>query len=653
MGDGDAESAGDLATVLTVFDDNPIMLCCMEGPDHRFIAANKAAREFLANPDLVGMTLREAAPEMQFQQVNALVERVYRTGRPESGLEWRLFSPTAGEWFATFTIAPRRDASGAVTGAFGYVVDVTAQVRARQAAQDAADLAQKRYEQTRDLMTALQRELLPAGVPVLPTVDVAASYLLADVDTAAGGDWFDALALPGGRLALIVGDVVGHGVTASAAMGQLRAVLRDRLRRDDGITSALAGLDQMAGEVRGADAATVCVVVLDPDGGGIEYCTAGHPPPLVVSPDGRTRYLPPSGGGPLGSGAGFGTGRDRLGPGELVLLYSDGIIERPGRDLAGSTVELAQVAADVATGRVPLDGPEGSDRVCTQIVELLVRATGHSDDITLLAARRTEPIPDLDRRRPATPSSLRELRIDLGGWLRRHGVTEADLTALQHATGELVTNAIEHAYTDMPADAIELTATLTRDGVVQVAVSDRGRWHRPVGGATGRMDRGLGLSMTSSLVDSLDVRQSDTGTTVELRRRPTRPARLLTDDSAVLGMPNPAGHDADPFLVLPLPGPGPVRLRVDGPVDAATAAVLDQELSAATHGGTTGAVLDLTGVTHLASAGVAVLTAARRRATGEAELRILAPPGSPAGQILTLVQIPHDTVEPSTPDVDS
>jgi serine phosphatase RsbU (regulator of sigma subunit)/anti-sigma regulatory factor (Ser/Thr protein kinase)/ABC-type transporter Mla MlaB component len=634
-GAGPLWRAGEPDTVVSVFEDTPIMLVSMEGPDHRFVAANRAYREFLAVPDIVGMLVREVAPDMESQGVIPLMDRVYASGKAEGGLEWRLVTPGRGEWFADFTIAPRHDAAGEVIGLFGYVVDTTTQVKARQAAQARADRAQERLEQARDLIVTLQQELLPAGVPVLPGLDLAASYLLADADTAAGGDWFDTLPLPDGRVALVVGDVVGHGMAASATMGQLRVMLADRLEQGGNITDALQGLDRTAGRVRGADAATVCVTVFDPASGDLEYCTAGHPPPLIVTAHGQTRYLAPSGAGPLGSGAGFAVARDRLDLGDLVLLYTDGIIERPGRDLAGSTVELARAAQTAAAGTVLPGGPSASERVSTQTVELLVRATGHADDLTLLAARRTQPVADLRVQAVAAPEFLADLRVELGRWLRDHGVGEPDVLALQHTVGELVTNAMEHGYAGA-SGMVEVRGTVTADGRVVLSVSDQGRWREPVA-PQGDGDRGVGLAMSSDLVDRLDVRHDAGGTTAHVEHRPTRPARLLTDDSADLGTPHARVPDADPFLILPTPS----GLRVDGPVDAASAPTLERELRKATHGGVTSVELDLTGVTHLASAGVAVLAAARRRAADGATVALIAPPGTPADQILTLVRVPH------------
>src|SRR5262249_30103621 len=146
---------------------------------------------------------------------------------------------------------------------------------------------QRRYEQARDVIDALQRELLPGGVPVLPRLEVAASYLLADVETAAGGDWFDALAFEDGRVALGGGDVVGHGISASATMGQLRVLLRERLSATGDLLTALDALNLAARWIPGARAATVCVAVLDPTTGALSYCTAGHPAPLLLPVDGE------------------------------------------------------------------------------------------------------------------------------------------------------------------------------------------------------------------------------------------------------------------------------------------------------------------------------------------------------------------------------
>ncbi len=277
-----------------------------------------------------------------------------------------------------------------MTRLVALVHDVTPQVLDRRSAQRRADVAEQRYAEARDVIDVLQRELLPTGLPIQPGLEIGGSYLLADAETACGG-WFDAVPLPDGRTALVIGDVVGHGVAASAAMGQLRAVLEDRPT-----TAAISGkrLPRSTGWRNGSRgrAATLCVAAVDPADGRVTYCTAGHPPPLLIPSGGHARYLPSSGGGPLGTGSGFPLAADRLDVGDHLLLYSDGIIERPGLDVPASTIEFAQVATDVAAGRaLREEWLADVDRLTTQTLELLVRVTGHADDITLLAVQRTVP----------------------------------------------------------------------------------------------------------------------------------------------------------------------------------------------------------------------------------------------------------------------
>ncbi len=197
--------------------------------------------------------------------------------------EWRMQFDRDGsgvpqEMYLNFTVVPRRSADGVIVGLNLAGNDVTDKVRQFHGAQEQAAEAERRYTQTRDVLTTLQRELLPPGLPVLPGTRIAGSYLLADADTAAGGDWFDTTPLPDGRVALVVGDVVGHGVAASAAMGQLRAVLADRLADGAGIAEALGAVDRWACRTPTARAATVCVAVLDVGSETVAFST----PPCEV-----------------------------------------------------------------------------------------------------------------------------------------------------------------------------------------------------------------------------------------------------------------------------------------------------------------------------------------------------------------------------------
>jgi serine phosphatase RsbU (regulator of sigma subunit)/anti-sigma regulatory factor (Ser/Thr protein kinase)/anti-anti-sigma regulatory factor len=648
---------GEAGFVQRLFDELPLMIFALEGPDLRVGAVTAALRAFTGREHMIGVPVGEAFTEIAGQQLLEIPTRTYATGQPASLRDFRVQfdRPDNGErteFFSDFTVHPRLGPDSEVTGVIVNIADVTERVRERQAAQWRADEAQRRYERARDVIDALQRELLPAGVPVLPRVQIAASYLLADVDTAAGGDWFDALSLPDGRVALIVGDVVGHGVAASATMGQLRIVLHERLAATADVLAAIRAADAIAARIRGARAATVCVAALDTSAGVLEYCTAGHPPPLLLTPGGEARHLPGTGAGPLGVGGDFTDASlrlSRLDTGDLVLLYTDGILERPGRELAESTVELAQVAGDVAADRALHDAPTlPAERVCTQTLELLTRVTGHTDDITLLCGQFVAPLPDLLLRETPGIERLTGVRERLDEWLRRAGTGEKDVQRLRHALGELVTNAMEHAYRDRTGEAqVTISATISDSGELLARVLDQGRWREP----QPTPNRGRGLLIATGLVDSVQIEHDEYGTTATVRHRLSRAARLLTTDDLTFGATLTRPAQPDPFLVLDQPSALRPRVRVDGPVDAVTATEFDSAVRQAGAAGTRSLTVDLTGVTQLASAGVAVLhrLAALHRDNGSA-LRLYAPTAAPADVVMTLVQLQHATDDPDADD---
>ncbi|MFD4668493.1 SpoIIE family protein phosphatase [Lentzea sp. NPDC058450] len=645
---------GDAGLVRHVFDQMPSILAAVEGPELRIVAATGLYRSWTGRPDVVGTLVRDAFAEVIGQQLFQVFERVYATGESESQRDFRLqFDlPETGEqaeFFVDFSVTPLAGTGEERTGVIVSVADVTERVRERQAAQQRASAAEQRYAQARDMIDSLQRELLPPGVPVLPRVQVAASYLLANAEDSAGGDWFDSLVLPDGRVALVVGDVVGHGVTASATMGQLRVLLHERLATEPDIAAALNGLNAAAHRLRGAQATTVCVVTLDPRTGALEYCTAGHPPPLVLSPStGNGRYLVPSGAGPIGVGGEFTVAtvmNDHIVEGEVVLLYTDGILERPGRELAQSTVELVQASADVAADRALRDDAASTaERVCTQTLELLVRITGHRDDITLLAGQLVPPAPEQVWTIEAVPESLPPFHQQLNEWLTSARITGDDGDALRQAAIELLTNSIEHAYVDSAdANEVTVTAVVTDAGHARVQVTDQGRWRPP----SPSDDRGLGLQLTEHLVDSLHVDHGERGTTATATLLLHQPARLLSTGDLPWLTPQRPAVRTGPLLVRDDPSaPGP-RLRVEGAVDAATVSEVSRGVRTLGSTGMRSLTVDLSGVTHLASAGVAALhrLTALHHGNGS-ELRLYAPTGTNADMILTLVNVPHHTIDP-------
>lgn len=475
-----------------------------------------------------------------------------------------------------------------------------------------------------ELLAALHDALLPKGLPVPQRVEIAARYLLAEDDNGAGGDWFDAIPLPDGRVVVVVGDVVGHGVGASVTMGELKTLFDERVRVDGDIVAALEMLDARARRVREARSTTVCVCVLDTRSGELTYCTAGHPPPVLVGVDRTASYLPGTGAGPLGSGRGFPVGRQQLREGDVLLLYSDGLVERPGRTPGQGMVELLQVAESIARSGAEDATPEQLvERVSRRTVEVLTRGTGYTDDITLLALQVVEPTPPLELRLRAEADSVRAARSGLRDWLAGLRVTDLDQVALLHAVGELVSNAVRHGHPDEDDGMVEVTALLTDDGLVDVAVSDHGRWREPGPGEGGR-----GLAIASGFLDELEVRHDEHGTRARGRHRLGHPAALLRGTRTAAAEPptSRAGLGIDDDV-----------LHLVGSLDVRSADELRHACARASRGGTRPITINLTEVDLLSSAAVQALYDAR--ATGAVD--ILAPMGSPAQHVLDLVHLPY------------
>ena len=643
------KTVGAAGDVRRIFENVPAMLVGLKGPDHRFVAVNAAYRSFNPTGNPVGKLAREVFPELESQQIYQMFDRVYETGEPQSGTEWRLQADYDGsgveERYFDFVVTPRRGDDGSIEGVQIVFDDVTERVRARLAAEARIEELSERYHNVRDSAIVMQQALLAPSVPVVPGADIAAEYLVATEDTAAGGDWFDAIAL-GDRLVLVVGDVVGHGVEAAAVMSELRTALRMQISLGHTIVEALEAVDRFREQVPGSNSATLCVGSLDFATGELQYCTAGHPPPLLVSAHAGSRFAEPTGAGPLGSGTGFPIRTEVLEMGDSVLLYSDGLIERPGRPLGASTAEFAELAADIArgSGGFVIDAlGRPIDRICSETLELLLRSTGYKDDVTLLAAQRRTPRPPLRITVAATIHAARAVRAQLREWLSEIGADADDICDVVHAVSEFVENAVEHGYAtevpDGPANGIVVEAALAGDGNLHASVIDRGRWKDYREGEQGR---GRGLAMAEALVSQAQITHGAGGTTASLTHRLSRPANFITDttvsrstrqrpvNSEFLSMVGEAG-----------------RIVVSGDVDASTASTLDRQIAVESRSGIASLTVDLTGVTHLGSAGVSALAAARDRArTQGGGFVLLAAPGSPAHHVLSLVQMPVVSGDP-------
>jgi two-component system, chemotaxis family, sensor kinase Cph1 len=228
---------------------------------------------------------------------------------------------------------------------------------------------------------SLQRTVLASDAPTLDGIDVAVRYESAS-SYRLGGDWWDALQLDGGRVAFVVGDVAGHGVSAVGAMTQVRAALRAHMHGGATACQSLDLLDSLVVDLLPEQVATAVVAVVDPAAGTVELCSAGHPPPLLVRADGAVSELPVQSRPLLGVGAGESTATSvDLQPGDTVLLYTDGLVERRDDDVTSALERLRREGFQARPGSV--------DELVDQLLAGLP-GTG-DDDTTVLAVRLAPP----------------------------------------------------------------------------------------------------------------------------------------------------------------------------------------------------------------------------------------------------------------------
>jgi anti-sigma regulatory factor (Ser/Thr protein kinase)/GAF domain-containing protein len=364
-------------------------------------------------------------------------------------------------------------------------------------------------EREHEIAVALQHAMLGQPDDVL-RAEYGVSYRAADGTLEVGGDWYDVIGLGDRRVAVVVGDVVGHHLAAAAAMGQLRSAVRALAPITGDPAQMLTRLDDIVEQIDGALSTTMLYGVLECDTGTFHYSCAGHLPPLLVTVDGEARFLEGGRSVPLG---GFVT-RPRetatacVSVQDWILLYSDGLVERRGESLDDGFDRLVQAAR---TGRL-LDAPS----FCRHVVSSLLADTTPRDDVVVLAVR---PLPnEIHLRRPAEPEMLRGVRETLRAWLRGTDASTEEIEELVLSAGEALTNAIEHATPREQPAFVELAA-VEREGVVHIEVRDHGTWAHRVRGAD--PTRGRGLQILRHFTDDVVIRQGEDGTSVEMARRLT------------------------------------------------------------------------------------------------------------------------------------
>jgi serine phosphatase RsbU (regulator of sigma subunit)/anti-sigma regulatory factor (Ser/Thr protein kinase) len=372
----------------------------------------------------------------------------------------------------------------------------------------AAAISQRERVSEREhrVIETLQRSLLPERLPDVPGVDVAARYMPASHDVALGGDWYDVMPLPDGRVGLAVGDVAGHGVGAAASMGQLRMALRAYALEELEPSDVMARLNRVLRELHPNAMATLWYGNYDPATRELRFASAGHPPPMLVDSEHTARYLEAPNGPPLGvvhhlvcSDASF-----YLDVGTTILLYTDGLVERRRVSIDDG------LAALLARAR---EAPAELEMLCDHVMTGLV--TAPTDDVALLAIRPTALVgTQLRLRRPAVLAGVPEARHMMRRWLEHNHVASDDAFDALVAATEAYTNVVQHAY-GLQIGAVELDA-LIGDGNLEIAVRDRGRWR---GGESLRADGGgRGLLMMRTLMDSVVIDSTQQGTEVRMKR---------------------------------------------------------------------------------------------------------------------------------------
>lgn len=270
--------------------------------------------------------------------------------------------------------------------AFGFAVDDAVDADVTAVAQTLAELTAQAlhrarlYEEEHEAAHQLQQAFLPIVPERLPGAEVAGCYRPADQQHDIGGDWYDAFVLPDGQVGFVVGDVVGHDLRAAAAMGRLHSALRVvTAGPHSGPAEVLEALDRACLSIPGAKFATIGYGEYDPTSGRLRYACAGHPPPLLVTPDGRD-YLSGGRSMPLAVTEGPRTEAElTVPPGALLIWYSDGLVERRGSDLDAGLEHLAEVAS----------GIRGTDPQvwCDVVLDELTGGQRLSDDVVLLCLR--------------------------------------------------------------------------------------------------------------------------------------------------------------------------------------------------------------------------------------------------------------------------
>lgn len=359
------------------------------------------------------------------------------------------------------------------------------------------------FQQEHQIAESLQRSLLPEAVDSVRGLELSVEYLAATDGASVGGDWYDVICFDDGSVGIVVGDVVGHDLAASSAMGQLRSTLRAFAYEDHASPGGtLARLDRLF-DALGLTYATCVLGIVDPMTRRFQWSAAGHPPPLLLR-GGSARFLEGGGGALLGLSAGAHTGgaEATLEEGDVLVLYTDGLIERRGESISAGLARLARSAE-----RLPATSTK---ELCNGLLEaLLPSGVARDDDVAILVARLAAPADErhellLAHGGHSVGQARRFVRERLvtAGWREQAEVGEL-------LVSEIATNAVRYG-----TPPYLVTVEFSGD-CVEVAVADEDvALPRPVAGGDGLAESGRGLRLVAELARDWGTRSRQGGKSV-------------------------------------------------------------------------------------------------------------------------------------------